>query len=112
MAKPFARQFYNSKAWKDCRNEYAKRRAHLCENCLKKGIYRPGEIVHHMIEIDPVTIEHPEIALNFDNLELLCRDCHAARHGGGWSEANKKRRAAKEAANRYVVDENGNVSAK
>ena len=75
MAKAFARKFYSSKAWQDCRNEYAKRQHFLCEDCLRRGIYKPGTIVHHKIEIDPVTIEKPEIALNFNNLELLCRDC-------------------------------------
>lgn len=88
MAKPFARQFYSSKAWQDCRNEYAKRRHYLCENCLRKGIYRPGEIVHHKIELDPINIENPEVALNFDNLELLCRECHAEKH----TEKSKGRR--------------------
>ena len=115
MAKQFARQFYSSKAWQDCRNEYAKRRQHLCENCLRKGIYKPGVIVHHKIEIDPVTIERPEIALNFDNLELLCRECHAEahdQHGGRWAKVNERKRAARDARNRYKIDENGKVSAK
>lgn len=119
MAKEYARAFYSSKAWQDCRNEYAKRRNHLCEDCLRRGIYRPGEIVHHKIELDPVNIERPEITLNFDNLELLCRVCHDKRHtnnhkpnGGRWAEVNKRRKAKKEAALRYKVDENGKVFAK
>lgn len=112
VAKAFARKFYSSKAWQDCRNEYAARQHYLCENCLRLGIYKPGEIVHHKIEIDPITIERPEIALNFDNLELLCRDCHAAAHeqsGGRWSEVNRKKREARDAGNRYVVGENGKI---
>ena len=80
MAREFAKQFYSSKAWQDCRNNYAAMKGHLCENCLKRGLYRPGEIVHHMIEIDPVTVNNPEVSLNFANLQLLCRDCHAAAH--------------------------------
>lgn len=115
MAKPFARKFYSSKAWQDCRNEYAKRRAFLCENCLKRGIYKPGEIVHHKIELDPITIEKPEIALNFDNLELLCRDCHAEAHhlsGGRWAEVNKRRREQKKSSDRYIIDANGRVTAR
>lgn len=80
MAKPFARRFYSSKAWQTCRNEYAKQAHYLCEDCLAKGIYKPGEIVHHIIEIDPVTIDQPEVALNFDNLRLVCRECHAQHH--------------------------------
>lgn len=114
MAKPYAKQFYSSKAWQTCRNEYAKKVGLLCENCLKQGIYKPGVIVHHKIEIDPITIEKPEITLNFDNLELLCRECHAQRHdmsGGRWSKVNQAKREKKLAHNRYFVDENGRVTA-
>ena len=112
MAKAFARKFYSSKAWQDCRNEYAKHRHHLCEDCLRRGIYRPGAIVHHKIELDPINIEHPEITLNFDNLELLCRECHANRHdlhGGRWAKVNEQKRAKRDASMRYVVGENGKI---
>ena len=115
MAKPFARKFYSSKAWQSCRNEYAKRRHHLCEDCLRRGIYRPGTIVHHKIELDPINIEHPEITLNFDNLELLCRECHANRHelhGGRWGKVNEQKRAKRDASMRYKVGENGEISAR
>ena len=115
MAKAYARRFYSSKAWQDCRNEYAKRRHYLCENCLRKGIYRPGEIVHHVIELDPINIENPEVALNFDNLELLCRECHSAIHdnaGGRWAEVNRRKRLKRDANNRYVIGENGKIFAK
>jgi 5-methylcytosine-specific restriction endonuclease McrA len=114
MAKPYARQFYSSKAWQDCRNEYAKKVHHLCENCLRQGIYKPGEIVHHRIEISPLNIDRPEITLNHKNLELLCRECHALRHDGktGWKVYNRKRRKAKESTRRYLVDEQGKVTSK
>ena len=114
MAKPFARKFYSSKAWQDCRNEYAKRRHHLCEDCLRRGIYKPGVIVHHKIELDPITIEKPEVALSFDNLELLCRDCHARIHGleGRWDSVNRRKRANRDASLRYKIGENGEVTAR
>ena len=114
MAKTWARRFYSSKSWQSCRNEYAKRANHLCEDCLRRGIYRPGEIVHHKIELDPVNIEKPEIALNFDNLELLCRECHKKRHGigGRWDAVNKRRREEREKKNRYNIAPDGTVTAK
>lgn len=114
MAKAFARKFYSSKAWQDCRNEYAKRQHYLCENCLRKGIYKPGVIVHHVIELDPVNIENPEVALNFNNLQLLCRECHKDIHGTGgrWAEVNKRKRERRDASNRYKIGENGKIFAK
>ncbi len=78
--KEYAKSFYKSQAWKDCRNAYAARVHHLCENCLARGIYKPGEIVHHIEHITPENISNPEITLNFNNLELVCRDCHAEKH--------------------------------
>ena len=98
--KAYAREFYKSKAWKSCRAEYIKRQHYLCENCLKQGIYKPAEIVHHKIKLTPLNIEHPEIALNFDNLEALCRSCHAAEHEDD---------IRKEKAKRFTVDESGKV---
>ena len=109
MARGFAKRFYSSKAWQSCRNEYAARAHYLCEDCLRRGIYRPGAIVHHKIEIDPVTIEHPEIALNFDNLELLCRECHAARHDKGRKQAFAERRAKNRQPDRFRVNQDGRV---
>ena len=115
MSKPFARQFYSSAAWHACRNEYAKKRGYLCENCLRQGIYKPGEIVHHKIELDPVNIENPEITLNPDNLMLLCRDCHAKIHGlegGRWGVVNERKRKERAERQRYIVSEDGRVTAR
>ena len=92
--KPWAEAFYKSKAWKDCREAYARSRSGLCEKCLKEGRYTPGDIVHHKIQLDPVKILDPSISLNWDNLELLCRKHHAEAHGS---------------AKRYKVDDFGRV---
>lgn len=99
MAKGSAIKFYNSVAWKKCRNEYVKQAHYLCENCLANGIYKPGEIVHHVRPLTPETLECPEVALNFDNLRLLCRECHAAEH----NDRLKQRR--------YIVEPNGRLVA-
>ena len=80
MAREFARSFYSSKAWQDCRNEYMKKAHYLCEDCLLRGIYRPAEIVHHVEELTPYNIHRPEVALSFDNLRCLCRECHGRIH--------------------------------
>lgn len=93
--KPWQAEFYKSKAWKDCREAYARSKGGLCEKCLKEGRYTPGEIVHHKIHLDPVKFLDPSISLCWDNLELLCRKHHAEEHGS---------------TKRYKVDEAGRVT--
>ena len=69
----------------------------LCEDCMNRGIYKPGKEVHHIEELTPANIHRPEIALNFDNLVILCKECHKARHND------------KAKGRRYTVGENGEV---
>ena len=97
MAKEYAKGFYSSKAWQDCRETYAKSRGYLCEECELKGRLTPGEIVHHIEELTPMNIHRPEITLNFKNLELLCRECHAQMHSD------------REKARRYSFDDSGRI---
>lgn len=86
MAQSWAQDFYASRAWANCRAAYKKKAGGLCERCLKKGLIVPGVIVHHRQHLTAENISNPEISLSFDNLELLCRDCHAEEH-----EHNQKR---------------------
>lgn len=53
----------------------------LCEVCWEKGIPKPGEIVHHKTPLTPENINDLDIALGWDNLQCVCRDCHAKLHG-------------------------------
>ena len=94
--KDYAAAFYSSQAWRDCREAYRKQARGLCEICLKKGIYKSGDIVHHIKHITPANINNPEITLSFENLELVCRDCHADLHRTG-------------GAKRYKVDACGRI---
>ena len=80
MAQEFARAFYNSMAWKQTRTAYMKSVGGLCERCLSKGLYNPADIVHHRTELTPKNITDVDIALGFENLEALCRRCHAEEH--------------------------------
>ena len=47
--KEFAKKFYKSKAWQNTRKAYAASVGGLCEQCLKRGVYKAGEIVHQML---------------------------------------------------------------
>lgn len=76
MAQPWAEGFYNSTAWKKCREAYKAMVHYQCEMC--GGV---GEIVHHKEHLTRATINDPEVSLSFRNLRLLCRKCHGATHG-------------------------------
>ena len=78
----FAHTFYKSTAWMKCARAYKKEKGGLCERCLADGLIRPGEEVHHKIRLTPENLSDPAIALNWDNLELLCKDCHIKEHRG------------------------------
>lgn len=98
MSKDFSRKFYSSQAWNNCRTAYMQTVHHLCERCLAKGIIRPADIVHHKIELTPENIGNPLITLDHNNLQAVCRDCHAEIHG-----LNEKRKR------RYVIRKDGTV---
>ena len=82
MAREFAKKFYKSKAWKDCRAGYINHVNGLCERCLAKKKYTPGYILHHKTWLTPDNINDPMIALGWDNLEFVCHDCHNKEHFG------------------------------
>ena len=78
--KEWAKSFYKSKAWRDCREGYIQSVHGLCERCLEKDKHVPGKIVHHKEILTPENINNPDITLNWDYLELLCQDCHNKEH--------------------------------
>ncbi len=100
MAKEFAKVFYNSKEWKECRKGYISFVHGLCEKCLKKGIVKPGKIVHHTIKLTPDNINDPYISLNWDLLEYDCQDCHNQEHHGNNEEVIREG---------LIFDEQGNL---
>lgn len=70
------KKFYDSKAWKTCREYYISKRiledGGLCEICKES----PGVICDHIIELDEVNVNDPKISLSHDNIQLLCIECH------------------------------------
>lgn len=94
MAKEWAKSFYHSRAWRQCRDAYFISKHGLCERCGA-----PGKIVHHKIYITPENINDPDITLNFDNLELLCQECHNREHFEKYSATREG----------LIFDENGDI---
>lgn len=93
------KSFYHTQAWVQCRNSYLQSVGGLCERCLSQGRVKAGEIVHHKIYLNDSNINNPEITLNWSNLMLVCRDCHAEIHGD-------------KAKRRYIIHEDGSVELK
>lgn len=90
--KEWAKEFYHSKDWTDTRQAYLIAQHYLCERCGE-----PAKVVHHKHYLTKRNINNADIALNWDNLEALCQDCH-----------NKEHHAAAD-TRRYKFDADGNV---
>lgn len=94
MAKPYAKAFYNSRAWRDARQLALHRDRYTCAYCAKRA-----EEVHHIIELSPENINDVNVTLNLDNLMSLCHNCHnRVTHGNGGDVQEG-----------YCFDENGFV---
>lgn len=87
MAQTWAKAFYDSQRWKRCRNAYIQERiatdGGMCEECNE----RPGYIVHHRITLTQENISDPEVSLNHEYLEYVCKDCHDAFDGHGLNKS-------------------------
>ena len=83
MAKDFAKSFYNSKRWQQCRNSYIAKRIAIdggaCEECRRQQ----GYIVHHKVILTQSNINDPDIALNHEKMKYVCKDCHDEYEGHG-----------------------------
>ena len=99
MAKPYAKKFYNSRQWKECRDSYISSVHGLCEHCFERGKSEPGYIVDHVIEISPINISDPSVTLNHDNLQYLCLPCHTRKTFSKYSPINDD----------LMFDENGDI---
>ena len=85
---------YKSKRWQRLRHQKLLLNP-FCERCIKKGIYKPTEIVHHKEYVTEENYQDDEVFFNIDNTESLCLDCH-----------NKEHFSSKE---EYSFDENGDL---
>ena len=87
---------YRTQTWKRLRRKALERDLYICQDCLKRPDVagrcaiapREATVVHHILPIS----EHPELALDLDNLISLCESCHNKRHpekGGGGEKARE-----------------------
>lgn len=89
MAQEWAKAFYKSKRWQRCKQSYIDGRilidGGMCEECHK----RAGYIVHHKIMLTPDNINDPNVSLNHNELEYVCKDCHDLFDGHGLNKGVK-----------------------
>lgn len=60
----------------------------------------PAEVIHHKIPLTDGNINDLSISLSWDNLQALCRQCHAEAHEEMYLQRTKRR---------YKVDKCGRV---
>lgn len=67
----------------------------VCVHCGAKG-----NTIHHITWVNDMNCNDPDVTFNPDNLETVCRDCHAAIHSKTGSSAT---------AEGYRFDDEGNL---
>lgn len=100
MAGTNARRLYDSNAWKETRTAYLKSAGGLCERCSANGLVVPAEVVHHKVPLTEDNATDTSVSLSFDNLQALCRKCHAEVHDDMYRERTGRR---------YKVDALGHI---
>lgn len=90
LSKQECRIFYNGMEWRNMNSYIKDRDNYECQECKRSGkvsldIYEKNKndrkkiklVVHHIKELK----DYPELALDENNLETLCVDCHNKIHG-------------------------------
>lgn len=85
------KEFYHSALWKKVKRNIWIRQCLMCNRC-HKPVYVDGlsewipkeqrrtGIVHHKIYLNDINIDDPNLTINEDNLEGLCKECHELEH--------------------------------
>ena len=84
-------RFYASPVWRKKQAQILRENHYDCERCKRKGLVVRARTVHHKKYLR----EHPELALEDENLEPICERCHYEEH-------HKKRR--------FINEEHGRKS--
>jgi len=90
--------FYKTDEWLNLRAEVMRDAHYECQHCLKDGIYKRAEMVHHINEVRI----RPDLALTREyidaitkeikiNLVALCNACHEKEHPDRFGDYRNKR---------------------
>lgn len=84
--------FYNSIFWLNKRADALERDNNECQKCKAKGLFISADCVHHKKHVK----QHPELALDLDNLISLCNSCHDEEHPEKLKRYTSKKRFVNE----------------
>ena len=76
IAKNNVHEFYVSPVWRRMQAQILKENHFECERCKKKGLVVKATTVHHRKYLR----QYPELALDPNNLESICKRCHYNEH--------------------------------
>lgn len=69
-------EFYTSPVWRRTQARILKENHYECSRCKAKGLVVRARTVHHRKYLR----DHPELALEDENLEPICERCHYDEH--------------------------------
>lgn len=80
----------NSAEWRQIRQRVMAKQV-WCQECIKHGVVRAGEVVHHIVEVETgrTESEQRELAYNENNCLVLCKRHHNALHAEMKSHSRK-----------------------
>ena len=78
---PELQRFYGSKRWRDLRDMLVLQRHGVCDRCGKDYSTDTSHLVaHHKEHLTDENLMDLNVALNPDNIEIVCQKCHAHYH--------------------------------
>jgi len=97
---------YNTTVWRKLRLAYMKEHP-LCEECLKSGKVTAADSIHHIKSPFKGNEVNWNLFLDPENLEAICRECHARVHAeeNGFVSPKEVLRQLEELMNDNITDE-------
>lgn len=69
-------EFYTSSIWRNTQARILKENHYECQRCKNRGLVIKARTVHHKKYLR----DYPELALDDNNLEAICENCHYDEH--------------------------------
>lgn len=74
-------RFYGSRQWRELRDMLVVAHNGKCDRCGKDYSTEKYQLIaHHKEHLTDDNLKDPAVALNPDNIEILCAHCHALQH--------------------------------